>query len=149
MNSAQVFFMIVIVLGFIGWGGLARVIRGQLLSMRELDYAQAAKSIGASNSRIIWRHLLPGTASYVIVSLTLAIPGFILGEVGLSFLGLGPSEVDTSSWGIMLRDATARGVSIQFVPWLLIPGIPIFLAILSWNLVGDGLRDALDPRKRR
>lgn len=149
MNSAQVFFMIVIVLGFIGWGGLARVIRGQLLSMRELDYAQAAKALGASNSRIIWRHLLPGTASYVIVALTLAIPGFILGEVGLSFLGLGPSEIDTSSWGLLLRDATARGVSIQFVPWLLIPGIPIFLAILSWNLVGDGLRDALDPRKRR
>ncbi len=149
MNSAQVFFMIVFVLGFIGWGGLARVIRGQLFSMRELDYAHAAKSLGASESRIIWRHLLPGTASYVIVSLTLAIPGFILGETGLSFIGLGPSEVDTSSWGILLRDATARGISIQFVPWLLLPGIPIFFAILSWNLVGDGLRDALDPKKRR
>ena len=149
MNSGQVYFMIVVVLGFIGWGGLARVIRGQVLSAREQDYAQAAKALGASNSRIMWRHLIPSTASYVIVALTLGIPGFILGEVGLSFLGLGPSETDTSSWGLMLRDATARGISIQFVPWLLIPGIPIFLAILSWNLLGDGLRDAFDPKKRR
>lgn len=149
MNSAQIYLMIVIVLGFIGWGGLARVIRGQVLTVRDQDYAQAAKALGASESRIMWRHLIPSTASYVIVALTLAIPGFILGEVGLSFLGLGPSETDTSSWGILLRDATARGISIQFVPWLLIPGIPIFFAILSWNLVGDGLRDAFDPKKRR
>lgn len=149
MTSAQTFLMIVIVLGFVGWGGLARVIRGLVLSIREMDYAAAAKALGASESRILWRHLLPATASYVIVSLTLSIPGFILAEVGLSFLGLGPSEVDTASWGLMLRDATARGISIQFVPWLLIPGIPIFLAVLSWNLVGDGLRDAFDPKKRR
>jgi peptide/nickel transport system permease protein len=149
MSSTQTFLMIVIVLGLVGWGGLARVIRGLVLSIREMDYASAAKALGASESRILWRHLLPATASYVIVSLTLAIPGFILAEVGLSFLGLGPSEVDSASWGLMLRDATARGISIQFVPWLLIPGIPIFLAILCWNLVGDGLRDAFDPKKRR
>lgn len=148
MNSAQTFIMIVFVLGFIGWGGLARTIRSILLSAREYDYAQAAKALGATNSRIIARHLLPATASYVIVSLTLAIPGFILAETGLSFIGLGPSEVDTASWGLLLRDATARGITIQFVPWLLIPGIPIFLAVLCWNLVGDGLRDAFDPRKR-
>ena len=149
MSSSQTFLMIVIVLGFVGWGGLARVIRGLVLSIREMDYAAAAKALGASETRVLWRHLLPATASYVIVSLTLAIPGFILAEVGLSFLGLGPSELDSASWGLMLRDATARGISIQFVPWLLIPGIPIFLAVLTWNLVGDGLRDALDPRKRR
>jgi peptide/nickel transport system permease protein len=149
MTSAQTFLMIVIVLGFVGWGGLARVIRGLVLSIREMDYAAAAKALGASETRILWRHLLPATASYVIVSLTLSIPGFILAEVGLSFLGLGPSEVDTASWGLMLRDATARGISIQFVPWLLIPGIPIFLAVLTWNLLGDGLRDAFDPKKRR
>ncbi len=149
MNSAQTFLMIVIVLGFVGWGGLARTIRSLILSIREMDYAQAAKALGAGESRVLWRHLLPATASYVIVDLTLAIPGFILTETGLSFIGLGPSEVDTASWGLLLRDATARGISIQFVPWLLIPGIPIFLAVLSWNLVGDGLRDALDPRKRR
>ena len=149
MTSAQVFLMVVIVLGFVGWGGLARVIRGLILSIREFEYAQAAKALGASESRILWRHLLPATASYVIVQLTLDIPGFILAETAISFIGLGPSEVDTASWGLLLRDATARGISIQFVPWLLIPGIPIFLAVLSWNLVGDGLRDAFDPKKRR
>ncbi len=149
MTSAQTFLMVVVVLGFVGWGGLARVIRGLILSIREMDYAQAAKALGASESRILWRHLLPATASYVIVDLTLTIPGYILAETGLSFIGLGPSEVDTASWGLLLRDATARGISIQFVPWLLIPGIPIFLAVLSWNLVGDGLRDAFDPKKRR
>jgi peptide/nickel transport system permease protein len=149
MDSAQTFLMVVIVLGFVGWGGLARVIRGLILSIREMDYAQAAKALGATEARIMFRHLLPATASYVIVSLTLAIPGFILAETGLSFIGLGPSEVDTASWGILLRDATARGISIQFVPWLLIPGIPIFLAVLCWNLLGDGLRDAFDPKKRR
>lgn len=149
MTSSQTFLMVVIVLGFVGWGGLARVIRGLVLSVREMDYAQAAKALGASESRVLWRHLLPATASYVIVDLTLTIPGYILAETGLSFLGLGPSEVDTASWGLLLRDATARGISIQFVPWLLIPGIPIFLAVLSWNLVGDGLRDAFDPKKRR
>ena len=149
MNSAQTFLMVVIVLGFVGWGGLARTIRSLVLSIREMDYAQAAKALGASESRIMWRHLLPATASFVIVDLTLTIPGFILAETGLSFIGLGPSEVDTSSWGLLLRDATERGISIQFVPWLLIPGIPIFLAVLCWNLVGDGLRDAFDPKKRR
>lgn len=149
MTSSQTFLMVVIVLGFVGWGGLARIIRGLILGLREADYAQAAKALGASEARIMFRHLLPATASYVIVSLTLAIPGYILAETGLSFIGLGPSEVDSASWGILLRDATARGISIQFVPWLLIPGIPIFLAVLCWNLVGDGLRDAFDPRKRR
>jgi peptide/nickel transport system permease protein len=149
MGSAEIFLMIVVVLGIVGWGGLARTIRSIILSVREMDYAQAAKALGASDSRIIWRHLLPATASYVIVVLTLAIPGYILAETGLSFIGLGPSEVDSASWGMLLRDATARGISIQFVPWLLIPGIPIFLAVLCWNLVGDGLRDAFDPRKRQ
>lgn len=149
MSSAQVFLMIVVVLGFVGWGGLARTIRSMILSLREQDYAQAAKALGASESRIIFRHLLPGTASFVIVSLTLAIPGFILAETGLSFIGLGPSELDSASWGMLLRDATNKGIALQFAPWLLIPGIPIFLAILSWNLVGDGLRDAFDPKKRR
>ncbi len=149
MTSAQTFLMIVVVLGFVGWGGIARTIRSLVFSLREMDYASAAKALGASETRVMFRHLLPGTASYVMVVLTLAIPGFILAEVGLSFLGLGPSELDSASWGILLRDATARGVSIQFVPWLLIPGIPIFIAVLAWNLVGDGLRDAFDPKKRR
>jgi peptide/nickel transport system permease protein len=149
MGSAEIFLMVVIVLGFVGWGGLARTIRSIILSVREMDYAQAARALGAGDMRIIGRHLLPATSSYVMVVLTLTIPGFILVETGLSFIGLGPSELDTASWGMLLRDATARGLSLQFVPWLLIPGIPIFLAVLCWNLVGDGLRDAFDPRKRR
>lgn len=149
MTSAQTFLMIVIVLGLVGWGGLARTIRSLILSIREMDYAHAAKALGASEARIMFMHLLPATASYVIVVITLAIPSFILQETGLSFLGLGPSALDTSSWGLLLNDATARGSSIQFVPWLLIPGIPIFFAVLSWNLLGDGLRDAFDPKKRR
>jgi peptide/nickel transport system permease protein len=149
MNSAQTFLMVVLVLGIVGWGVVARTISSLVLSIREMDYAAAAKALGANEGRVLRRHLLPATASYVVVDLTLAIPGFILTETGLSFIGLGPSAVDTASWGLLLSDATARGISIQFVPWLLIPGIPIFLAVLSWNLVGDGLRDALDPRKRR
>ena len=148
MTSGEIFLMTVIVLGFIGWGGLARVIRGLILSLRESDYASAAKALGSSESRILFRHLLPATASYVIVNLTLAIPGFILVETGLSFIGLGPSETDTASWGMLLRDATSRGIGIQFAPWLLLPGIPIVIAILCWNLVGDGLRDAFDPKRR-
>ena len=114
-----------------------------------MDYTYAAKALGAGSGRIIRRHLLPSTASYVIVVVTLAIPGAILGETGLSFIGLGPSETDSASWGMLLRDATSEQLAIQFAPWLLIPGIPIFLAVLSWNLVGEGLRDAFDPRKRR
>lgn len=149
MTSAQIYIMIVIVLGFIGWGGLARTVRSIILTTRDADYAQAAKALGASETRIIWKHLLPATASYVIVVVTLAIPGAMLGEAGLSFIGLGPSESDSASWGMLLRDATGQGLAIQFAPWLLIPGIPIFLAVLCWNLVGDGLRDAFDPRKRR
>ncbi|MGL4611033.1 MAG: ABC transporter permease [Trueperaceae bacterium] len=149
MNSTQIYLMIVTVLGFIGWGGLARAVRSIVFSIREQDYAQAAKALGASNMRVIWQHLLPATAGYVIVTLTLAIPGFILAETSLSFFGLGPSETDSASWGMLLKDATDQGLAIEFTPWLLIPGIPIILAVLSWNLVGDGLRDAFDPRKRR
>jgi peptide/nickel transport system permease protein len=149
MTSAQIFLMIVIVLGLIGWGGLARTIRSIIFSIKEQDYAYAAKALGASNMRIIWHHLLPATAGYVIVTLTLAIPGFILSETGLSLIGLGPSETDSASWGMLLGDATKQGLAIEFTPWLLIPGIPIILAVLSWNLVGDGLRDAFDPRKRK
>ena len=148
MTSSQTYILIVFVLGLVGWGGLARIIRGFILSARELDYAQAAKALGASDARVLWRHLLPSTASYVIVSLTLSIPGYILGETSLSFLGLGPSEVDTSSWGLLLRDATA-GHQYPVRTLATVPGIPIFLAVLCWNLLGDGLRDAFDPRKRR
>lgn len=148
MSSSQIFLMIVIVLGFIGWGGLARTIRSMIFSLREMDYATAAKSLGASETRIIWKHLLPGTISFIVVWLTLAIPGFILVESGLSLIGLGPSPLDSASWGMLLSDAVSKGAALRFSPWLLIPGIPLFLAILCWNLLGDGLRDAFDPKKR-
>lgn len=148
MSSSEVYLMIVIVLGFVGWGGLARTIRSMLLSLREQDYAYAAKALGASEASIIWKHLLPATASYLIVVITLGIPGYILGETGLSFIGLGPSELDSASWGMLLRDAQAKGAALRFSPWLLIPGIPIFIAVMCWNLLGDGLRDAFDPKKR-
>ncbi|GLV47640.1 peptide ABC transporter permease [Thermus sp. LT1-2-5] len=143
------FYLVVGLLGFIGWGGLARVVRGIVLSVREMDYVQAARALGASDGRIIARHVLPATASYVIVSLSLTIPGFILGESGLSFLGLGVTEPYTS-WGLLLQAAQQGGfASFTDRPWVLWPGFFIFLAVLSWNFLGDGLRDALDPRRRR
>ncbi|MGQ9753134.1 MAG: ABC transporter permease [Thermaceae bacterium] len=142
------FYLVVGLLGFIGWGGLARVVRGIVLSVREQDYVQAAKALGASDGRIILRHVLPATSSYVIVSLSLTIPGFILGESGLSFLGLGVTEPYTS-WGLLLQAAQQGGfASFTDRPWVLVPGFFIFLAVLSWNFVGDGLRDALDPRRK-
>ncbi|GAA6748688.1 ABC transporter permease [Thermus brockianus] len=143
------FYLVVGLLGFIGWGGLARVVRGIVLSVREMDYVQAARALGASDGRIIGRHVLPATASYVIVSLSLTIPGFILGESGLSFLGLGVTEPYTS-WGLLLQAAQQGGfASFTDRPWVLWPGFFIFLSVLSWNFLGDGLRDALDPRRRR
>ncbi|WP_337843976.1 ABC transporter permease [Thermus sp.] len=143
------FYLVVGLLGFIGWGGLARVVRGIVLSVREMDYVQAAKALGASDGRIIARHVLPATASYVIVSLSLTIPGFILGESGLSFLGLGVTEPYTS-WGLLLQAAQQGGfASFTDRPWVLWPGFFIFLSILSWNFLGDGLRDAFDPRRRQ
>ncbi|QWK22164.1 ABC transporter permease [Thermus scotoductus] len=143
------FYLVVGLLGFIGWGGLARVVRGIVLSVREMDYVQAARALGASDARIIARHVLPATASYIIVSLSLTIPGFILGESGLSFLGLGVTEPYTS-WGLLLQSAQQGGFA-SFVdrPWVLWPGFFIFVSIMAWNFVGDGLRDAFDPRRRQ
>lgn len=149
MDPLFTFYLVVGLLGFIGWGGLARVVRGIVLSVRELDYVQAARALGASDTRIIARHVLPATASYIIVSLSLTIPGFILAESGLSFLGLGVTEPYTS-WGLLLQAAQQGGFA-SFVdrPWVLWPGFFIFVSIMAWNFVGDGLRDAFDPRRRR
>lgn len=144
-----VFYLVIGILSVIGWGGLARVVRGQILSVRELDYVQAATALGASDSRIIGKHLLPSTATYIIVFLSLAIPGFILSESGLSFLGIGMVE-PYASWGSLLKLAQDGGFeSIDARPWTLIPGVFIVLAVLGWQFVGDGLRDAFDPRRRR
>lgn len=149
MNPIVLLYIILMILAVIGWGDLARVVRGQFLSTRELDYVTAAQSLGASNGRIIFRHLLPSVTTYMIVSMSLTIPAFILSESGLSFLGVGVSGA-YASWGSLLTDAQAGGfATITSRPWLLIPGFFIVLTILSFQLVGDGLRDAFDPRKRQ
>ena len=146
LPSHQVYLGIVGILAFIGWAGLARVIRGLVLSMRKSDYVTAAEALGFSRLRIIWRHVLPNTVSYVIVAATLSIPGYILGEVILSFLGVGVQE-PSASWGNMLNQARSIRVLTTF-PWLLlVPGTAIFLTVMAFNFLGDGLRDALDPRR--
>ncbi len=146
LTSAQVYILIVMILSGVGWAGLARIIRGLVLSIKEEDFVMSARTMGLSNLKIIRRHVLPNTLSFVIVQVTLTIPGFILGESALSVLGLGISEPQ-SSWGLMLAVARNYRVVNQF-PWVLIPGFLIFLAILAWNFLGDGIRDAVDPRSK-
>ena len=144
VSSTQIYFIIVIILAFIGWATEARVIRGMVMSLKEKEYVIAARAMGFSNSRIIMRHILPNTLSFVIVTATLSVPFFILGEVALSFLGVGIQEPE-ASWGNMLVAAQNNRQLIDF-PWVLIPGVFIFLAVMAWNFLGDGLRDAADPR---
>jgi peptide/nickel transport system permease protein len=142
---AQVYFAISIILSLIGWCSLARVVRGKMLELREQDYIAAAKLAGASDAQLIFDHLLPGTLSYLIVALTLSIPGMILAETALSFLGLGlrPPAI---SLGVLLQQAqNIKTISLQ--PWLMLPGVFIFIAVLAFNFMGDGLRDAADPYK--
>ena len=147
ISSVELYFLIVIVLSFIGWAGLARVVRGMVLSIREQEFVIAAKSYGASSLRIIVKHIIPNTFSYLLVSATLSIPAYILGESALSVLGLGIQE-PYSSWGNMLSDARSISV-ISLYPWVLAPGIAIFITILAFNILGDALRDALDPKLRK
>jgi peptide/nickel transport system permease protein len=142
-TSLQVYFAIVIILSFIGWAGLARVIRGMCLSLRERDYVLAAKTLGLSDLKIIIRHILPHTVSYSIAALMLSVPGYILGESALSLIGLGIQD-PFASWGNMLSDAMSI-VRIHFAPWILWPAFFIFLSVVCFNVVGDALRDALDP----
>ena len=147
LSSVQVYFLIVVILYFIGWAGLARVIRGMVLSIREQDFVIAAKSYGASSFRIITKHIIPNTFSYLLIAATLSIPGYILGESALSLLGLGIQE-PYASWGNML--SAARSITaISSYPWILSPGVAIFITILAFNLLGDALRDALDPKLRK
>jgi len=144
ISSTLRFFLIISILSFRGWAGMARVIRGMVLSIRNEDYVLAAQAIGARDPRIIQKHVLPTTTTYVIVRATVSIPGYIIMESGLSFLGLGIQEPN-ASWGNMLT-AAQNVTKITNFPWLLIPGFMIFFAVLSYNLLGDGLRDALDPK---
>jgi peptide/nickel transport system permease protein len=142
-SPLQTYFGITVLLSLIGWEGLARVVRGKILSLREEDYAHAARLLGASSGRVLFRHLIPGFTSHIIVALTLSIPGMILGETALSFLGLGlrPPVV---SWGVMLQDCMNIQV-ITVYPWVLTPALFIIITVLAFNFVGDGLRDAADP----
>ncbi len=140
-----VFFGISIIFSVIGWCGLARVVRGKILELREADFAMAARIAGATDLYIIARHLLPSFFSYLIVHLTMAIPGMILGETALSFLGLGIRE-PAVSWGVLLQNSQ-HVRTIAFHPWLLFPGLFVVIVVLAFNFVGDGLRDAADPYK--
>jgi len=146
MTSIQRFTLIVVILAFIGWAGFARVVRGMVLSIKSQEFVQSAKSIGASRMRIIIKHILPQTTSYVIVAMTLSVPSYILAESGLSFLGLGIQQPD-ASWGNMLKEAQEY-INILYRPWLLTPGFLIFIAVLSFNLIGDTIRDVLDPKSQ-
>ena len=144
-SPTQMYFGISIVLAIVGWTGLARVVRGKLISLREEDYVMAATLSGVSDRAIITRHLLPGFASYLIVNLSLAIPGMILGETALSFLGLGirPPAV---SLGTLLQAAQSVQ-AVTMTPWLLTPGAVVIVIVVGFNFLGDGLRDAVDPYK--
>ena len=146
MSSTQRFTLIVIILAFLGWSGFSRVIRGMVLSIKKQEFVQASKTLGAGSMRIIIKHILPQTLSYVIVAITLSVPGYILAESSLSFLGLGIQQPD-ASWGNMLKEAQDY-INILYRPWLLTPGFLIFIAILSFNLIGDTIRDILDPKSR-
>jgi peptide/nickel transport system permease protein len=145
LSSAQTFLVIVLITSLISWAGLARVVRGQVLSIKEQEFVQAANAMGANPIYIIVRHILPQTATYIIISATLAVPGFIIAESVLSLIGLGIQAKDPS-WGNLLSSATNASILV-LQPWLIIPpALLIILTVLAFNLLGDGLRDALDPR---
>jgi peptide/nickel transport system permease protein len=137
------YFLITVILSLVGWTGLARQLRGKVMSYRQADFVQAALAAGATDARIIFIHMLPNAASHIIVVAALSIPGMILGETALSFLGLGilPPLV---SWGALLQGAQQVHVVLEH-PWLMIPGIAVILAVLLFSFLGDGLRDAVDP----
>ena len=147
MTSIQRFALIVVILALIGWAGFARVVRGMVLSIKNEDFVLAEKTLGASNLRIILKHILPQTMSYVIIAMTLSVPSYILAESGLSFLGLGIQQPD-ASWGNMLKEAQ-EFTNILYRPWLLAPGGLIFIAVLAFNILGDAVRDILDPKSQK
>jgi peptide/nickel transport system permease protein len=145
LTSSQRFLLIILITSFVSWASLARVIRGQVLSLKEREFVQASRAMGGKSFYIILRHILPQTATYVIISATLAIPSFIVAESVLSLIGLGIQQPDPS-WGNMLSLATNASILV-LQPWLIWPpALLIILTVLAFNLLGDGLRDALDPR---
>jgi len=142
----RVYFAITVILSLVGWTWMARVVRGRFLSLREEDFVLAARLVGSSELRIILRHMVPSFLSYIIASLTLSVPGMILAETGLSFIGLGlrPPAI---SWGVLLQ-AAQNLRSVALAPWILTPAVAVVITVLSLNFVGDGLRDAADPYSR-
>ncbi len=142
----RVYFGITIILSLISWTGLARVVRGRFLAMREEDFIMAARLCGSSEMRIILRHMVPGFLSYIIANLTLAIPNMIISETGLSFLGLGLRS-PAISWGVLLQEAQNLQ-SVVLAPWVFAPAIAVIATVLTFNFLGDGLRDAADPYAR-
>lgn len=141
------YFAITLVLSLLSWTALARVVRGKILALREEEYAMAARLLGASHTRILFRHLLPGFTSHIIVVLTMSVPAMILGETSLSFLGLG-LRAPVVSWGVMLQDCLGIQMIANY-PWLLSPIALVVLTVLAFNFLGDGLRDASDPYAER
>lgn len=142
-SSLGVYFGITIILSLLGWPALARQVRGKFLSLREEDFVVSARMLGASKMRVIFKHMLPSFNSHLIATATLAVPGMILGETALSFLGIGlrPPVV---SWGVLMQQAQ-NYQAIVLTPWLLIPGLFVVLTVMAFNLLGDGVRDAVDP----
>ena len=145
--TVRVYFGITVILSLIGWTGLARVVRGRFLALREEDFVMAARLVGSSEMRIILRHMVPSFLSYIIASLTLSIPGMIIGETGLSFIGLG-LQAPAISWGVLLQESQNLR-SVVLAPWVLLPGPVVIVTVLAFNFLGDGLRDAADPYASR
>jgi peptide/nickel transport system permease protein len=145
-SIVQMYLAITVILSLIGWTGLARVVRGKFLSLRNEDFVTAARLSGTSEFRIVFQHMIPSFMSHIIASLTLAIPGMILAETALSFLGLGLRS-PAISWGVLLQSAQNLQALSQ-APWELIPGIFVIIAVLAFNFLGDGLRDAADPYQK-
>jgi peptide/nickel transport system permease protein len=140
----QIYFGITLILSFIGWTGMARVVRGRFLQLREEDFITAAKLSGAGEMRLIVRHMLPSFLSHIIAALTLSIPGMIMAETSLSFLGLGLRE-PIISWGVLLQESQNVG-AVAVSPWILVaPAVMVVISVLAFNFMGDGLRDAADP----
>lgn len=145
MKPAQIFMLMTIILSLISWPDLSRVVRSKFISVKKEDFIMAARISGAPASKVVIRHMIPSFTSYIIVNMTMSIPGLIIGETTLSFLGLGLRSPATS-WGVLLQETNALE-TIMFYSWKLIPMIFVFLTVLAFNFMGDGLRDAADPYK--
>jgi peptide/nickel transport system permease protein len=146
LSATMRFALVTVILAFVGWASLARVIRGQVVSICQNEFVEAARALGQHRWVVLWRHVLPQTTSYVIIAATLSVPGYLLSESALSFLGLGIHQPD-ASWGNMLKEAQDL-TNLLNAPWMMAPGALIFLTVLCFNIIGDAVRDHLDPKQR-